>query len=122
MRRDTLKQTRAAYRMKMSKLNSYKRELYYKREIRIKRALTLSERVSTCHFLKDPATLQKHIRFDTHIDACNPPEIDNDGYLDANNENKISFIMKEFIPKERNVGMYFYIYIYKSVFVCSFTS
>lgn len=23
------------------------------------------------------------------IDACNPPEIDNDGYLDANNENKI---------------------------------
>lgn len=68
--------------------------------------LTLSERVPTCHFLKGPATLQKRIRSDTRIDACNPAEIDNDGYLDANNENKMLLLMKEFISKERNAAMY----------------
>lgn len=75
--------------MKMSKHGSRKRIILQKGNKDKAGVLTPSERVSTCHFLKGPATLQKHIRSDTHIDACNPPEIDNDGYLDANNENKI---------------------------------
>lgn len=80
---------RAAFRMKMNKLGSRKRIILQKEDKDKAGVLTPSERVSTCHFLKGPATLQKHIRLDTRIDACNPPEIDNDGYLDANNKNKI---------------------------------
>lgn len=94
--------------MKMSKLGSRKRIILQKEDKDKAGVLTLSERVSTCHFLKGPATLQKHIRPDTHIDACNP-EIDNDGYLDANNENKI-LLHNEGIYlflKERNAAMYY---------------
>lgn len=57
-------------------------------------------------FKRSSNLAKSHIRSDTRIHACNPPEIDNDGYLDANNKNKIFLYNEGIYSKEKNVMFY----------------